>query len=1088
MLKRIIKRDGSIEEFTPSKVNGWGIWASKTLNDRVDWGSVVIEAVGFFGEEITSKKLQLKLIDICIDRGTWAYSVMGGRLYANIQHKELYDDKIPTVKELHDSLHVLGFMPKLNFTDEEYAYAQSVIDHKRDYTCSYFQLKQVIGKYSIQDRISRQPFETPQFTYMRMAMALSQRSIGQEKLDDIKAYYDEFSQNRINPPSPNYINLGTYLNGFASCCLYVTSDTRVSISIGLHIADTMTAMSAGIGGNLNIRSKGDPIRNGAIEHNGKLPYYKAIAGAIGANMQAGRGGADTTYYSVFDPEAEVIAFLQNPRATEDKKNRDMNFCVMYNRLFVKKVLKNEQIFTFNVFTTPDLVKLFYSGDMDGFEALYNKYDQDDSFKKNYVSARDRFILIDTQSFEVGTNFDCFIDEVNRHTAFKDPIHSGNLCVAPETLILTDKGYFPIISLENKEINVWNGKQWSKTKVVKTGENQRLIKVVTDSGQEIECTPYHKFYVIDEYGSEAREVRAGELKVNDKLCKFNLPIISDYKELERAYINGFYSGDGCLTKDGQRIYLYHFKRELAEYFPGGSSWIIQDSTKRMYKHYDNLEDKFFVPNEEYTVKSRLDWFSGYCDADGCVYRNLSNQQVVCTSVELEFLKKIQFMLTTLGVSSKIKDFSFEGYRSLPKNDGSGEKSLYWCKNQYRLILASNEVQSLLTLGMNNKRLILVNNTPQRSATNFIKIKEIVDQGRIDDTYCVNEPLEHKVIFNGLLTGNCLEVTQPTIPYEDMRDLYLEEDHGRGEVSLCSIGAIAECNVTSDEQYANSAYYTLKMIDECIHMSDYPLPHIGYTAKQRLNSGVGLLGVATTMARKKLSWTTKEGKEEIHRIAERHSYFVIKASLRLAKERGVCPWAHKTKWADGWLPIDTYKKTVDQIVVPIYIYDWETLRSEIVANGGIRNSGLISHMPTESSSKAIGAPNSIYPVRMLSGRKRDGEKQIDWVALDSDLLKEDYELAYTIPSQHITEGYAIYQKFADQAISIDEYIDRRTDATLSTDKMIEHLAHKAKFGQKSRYYIRQLTSDKEKLEVKADLPSTTITLPEQEEGCVSGACSL
>ena len=92
----------------------------------------------------------------------------------------------------------------------------------------------------------------------------------------------------------------------------------------------------------------------------------------------------------------------------------------------------------------------------------------------------------------------------------------------------------------------------------------------------------------------KEIRAHELKPGDALCKFELPVVDGQLELENAYINGFYSGDGCLTPQGQRIYLYHDKIKLANQFPGGSDWTVQENLNRQYKHYTNLKDKFFVP--------------------------------------------------------------------------------------------------------------------------------------------------------------------------------------------------------------------------------------------------------------------------------------------------------------------------------------------------------------------------------------------------------------------------------------------------------------------------------------------------------------
>ena len=124
----------------------------------------------------------------------------------------------------------------------------------------------------------------------------------------------------------------------------------------------MTGMSAGIGGMISTRTLGDPVRGGVISHQGKLPYYRALAFATKANQQAGRGSAYTSYYSAFDPENTTIALLQNPMSTEDKKIRELHFGVMYNRLFTKKAARNEEVFLFTEYSAPDLWHAMFSGD------------------------------------------------------------------------------------------------------------------------------------------------------------------------------------------------------------------------------------------------------------------------------------------------------------------------------------------------------------------------------------------------------------------------------------------------------------------------------------------------------------------------------------------------------------------------------------------------------------------------------------------------------------------------------------------------------------------------------------------------------
>ena len=308
----------------------------------------------------------------------------------------------------------------------------------------------------------------------------------------------------------------------------------------------------------------------------------------------------------------------------------------------------------------------------------------------------------------------------------------------------------------------------------------------------------------------------------------------------------------------------------------------------------------------------------------------------------------------------------------------------------------------------------------------------------------------------------------------------------EIALCSLAAIVEPNIKSDEEYASAAYYSLKMIDKCISLADYALPHVGVTAKRRLNAGVGLMGVATRMAKCGLKYDEPRGLQKLHDIAERHSYFLISASLRLGQELGNAPWMHKTKWPEGWLPIDTYKKAVDELVPPTYKYNWELLRKDIINNGGIRNSTLVTHMPGESSSKASGCANSLYPIRNLNMKKTDAQNAIDWCAVDDDIYGNQYQNAWQISSVDLIKAYSVIQKFTDQSISADLYRDRTVNINISTEEIIDTFKTMVKYGLKSRYYQNSLTSAS-KTEIKEEDGEDNIET-NQPAMCGSGGCTL
>src|SRR5699024_11115420 len=222
-------------------------------------------------------------------------------------------------------------------------------------------------------------------------------------------------------------------------------------------------------------------------------------------------------------------------------------------------------------------------------------------------------------------------------------------------------------------------------------------------------------------------------------------------------------------------------------------------------------------------------------------------------------------------------------------------------------------------------------------------------------------------------------------------------------------------------------------------------------------------------------------ELHHIAERHMYHAIRASLRLARERGKPRWIHKTKWPDGWLPIDTYNRNVDELGDFEYCYDWEALRAEVVANGGIGHSCLVAFMPGESSSKALGQPNSIYPVRDVVLGKTDGSVTVRWAAPDSDDPQVAYQSAWDIAEIDMIKAYAVFQKFTDQAISADLWRRIADDSKVSSSELLSHYLAMFKYGLKTRYYYNSnVASD------KSIANAGSMTDAEDTNGCDS--CTL
>lgn len=273
----------------------------------------------------------------------------------------------------------------------------------------------------------------------------------------------------------------------------------------------------------------------------------------------------------------------------------------------------------------------------------------------------------------------------------------------------------------------------------------------------------------------------------------------------------------------------------------------------------------------------------------------------------------------------------------------------------------------------------------------------------------------------------------------------------------------------------------MVDNVIDIMDYPFPNLEYTAKARRSLAIGITDLAGHMAEKKLKYSSLEGKQYLHQLAEKHSFSMIKASLRLAKEKGVCDWIDRTKWVDGWLPIDTMNKNVAKVVKQDLLLPWEDLRKEIKRVGGLRNSVLIGFMPNESSSIATNGTNSILPARSIKTVKTNASKKTRFLVPNSDTLADQYELAWDIPSKDMVDVYAIFQCFTDQAISADEYLDFTKNTYKGTD-LLKNFLYMAALDVKTRYYVNSKTNSGNDGSKAKDVESV------EDIGCSGGGCSL
>lgn len=397
-----------------------------------------------------------------------------------------------------------------------------------------------------------------------------------------------------------------------SCFLSMIADSKKGLTVASAEAKDLSMMGGGVGIYAANRSP-DEKSTGVMAH---ARDYDSMT--LAYRQTATRRGSMAMYMDVDHPE--IMSFLQmrNPIGGDsNKKCFNLNHGVNITDKFMKAMVAGE---------------------------AYELVDPKHGPTGRMINAREIWEEILELRKETGEPYLLFKDTVNRKIPewIKKPtykVSQSNLCVAPETVILTDKGYEIISDLEGEKVNVWNGEEWSEAEVIKTGENQELLTVKTNSGFELDCTEYHKFYVMEGNRRNGRiiEKRAHELRTGDKLVKLETPVIQGNLVLDKAYQNGFYSGDGCTVNGKARVYLYGEKRQLASQFPNKELHYVQENNDREYFYVEGLKHKFFVPDASYDVDSRVQWFAGLLDSDGCLLVNGKSQTMQVASTQGVSLK-------------------------------------------------------------------------------------------------------------------------------------------------------------------------------------------------------------------------------------------------------------------------------------------------------------------------------------------------------------------------------------------------------------------------------------------------------------------
>lgn len=297
----------------------------------------------------------------------------------------------------------------------------------------------------------------------------------------------------------------------------------------------------------------------------------------------------------------------------------------------------------------------------------------------------------------------------------------------------------------------------------------------------------------------------------------------------------------------------------------------------------------------------------------------------------------------------------------------------------------------------------------------------------------------------MSNLCQEITLPTRPLEHIWD-------DAGEISLCILAAINWGNIRKPSDFEKPCTLAVRALNALIDSQEYPVIAAELSTLNRRPLGIGIVNFAYWLAKNGSNYSDPD-LDLVHEYAEAWSYYLIKASADMAEEFGACNKSDETKYEFGILPIDTYKKEVDELVKPVYRKDWDSLREQLV-EVGIFNSTLMALMPSETSSQISNATNGIEPPRSIVSIKQSKDGVLKQVVPDSKHLGKKYELLW---DQKSPEGYlkicAVLQKFIDQSISTNTSYNPKfyEDEKIPMSEMLKHLLMCYKYGIKTLYYF-------------------------------------
>jgi ribonucleoside-diphosphate reductase alpha chain len=445
----VIKRNGAKEPLNLEKIHRVVSWAAEGL-DNVSVSEVELKAHLQLTDGINTSDIHEMLIKSAADlisEQTPDYQYLAARLnifhlrkkaYGEFEPPKLFDHVAKMVDMGKYDAHLLA-----DYSPEEFDQMDAVLDHSRDLNFSYAAVKQLEGKYLVQNRVTGDVYENPQILYILIGACLFANYEKERRMTFVERFYHAVSTFKLSLPTPIMSGVRTPTRQFSSCVLIECDDSLDSINATSSAIVKYVSQRAGIGINAGrIRGIGSPIRGGEAFHTGCIPFYKHFQTAVKSCSQGGvRGGAATLFYPIWHWEVESLLVLKNNRGVEENRVRHLDYGVQFNRLMYERLIKGQHITLFSPSDVPGLYDAFFE-DQARFEQLYQAYEQNENLRQKRVKAIDLFSAFMQERASTGRIYLQNVDHCNTHSPFdpkKAPIRQSNLCleIALPTTALQD---------------------------------------------------------------------------------------------------------------------------------------------------------------------------------------------------------------------------------------------------------------------------------------------------------------------------------------------------------------------------------------------------------------------------------------------------------------------------------------------------------------------------------------------------------------------------------------------------------------------------------------------------------------------------